>query len=116
MSKDPLVFVFHIRDSINNIVEFTKDKSKEDFFEDKMMQSAVIRELEVIGEAVKNLPVEFRQKYSLVSWKDIVGMRDKIVHYYFGVDLDKVWKVVQEELVVLKKQIFEILAKEKVKM
>ncbi len=116
MKKDPHVFVLHIRDSINYIFEFIRDKSKEDFLKDKMMQSAVIRELEVIGEAIKNLPIEFRQKYSQVSWKDIVGMRDKIIHYYFGVDLERVWKVVQEELVVLKKQIKDILVKEKVKL
>lgn len=116
MNKDSSVFVLHIRDSINNILGFVENISEADFFKNRMIQSAVIRELEIIGEAVKNLPIEFRQKYNQVLWKDIAGMRDKIAHYYFGVDLDKIWKVIKEEITPLKKQVKDILSKEKVKM
>jgi uncharacterized protein with HEPN domain len=75
----------------------------------KLIQNAVIRSIEVIGEAVKNLPSGFRNKHPKIPWNKIAGMRDKIIHYYFGVDLETIWKVVNGEIPLLKKQIFKIL-------
>ena len=112
IKKDPLVFIKHIRDSINEIDSFTKNVSKEKFIEEKLIQNAVIRSIEVIGEAVKNLPKGFRSKYTEIPWNKIAGMRDKIVHHYFGVDLVTVWKVIKESIPELKNNIKNILEKE----
>ena len=78
-----------------------------------MIQNAVIRSIEVIGEAVKNLPKDFKSKYAEIPWNKITGMRDKIIHHYFGVDLETVWKVVKENIPELKNNIKKILKKEK---
>ncbi len=108
MKKDSLIFVEHILDSIKNIEDFIKKVSKESFFKNKEKQSAIIRQIEIIGEAVKNLPLEFKEKYPDIPWKDIAGMRDKLMHHYFGVDIEKVWATLKEDIPELKKQIKEI--------
>lgn len=108
MKKEPLIFIHHILDSIKNIEDFMESTSKSYFFKNKEKQSAVIREIEVIGEAVKNLPASFKSKHMNIPWKDIAGMRDKLMHHYFGVNLDTVWKVVKEDLPELKNNILEI--------
>jgi uncharacterized protein with HEPN domain len=74
-----------------------------------MIQDAVIRNIEIIGEAGKNLSLEFKEKHSNIPWIDIIGMRDKLIQGYFGVDLDIVWRVIQKDLPILKKQIQEII-------
>jgi len=73
---------------------------------------AFVRSLEIIGEAVKNLPSEFREKYSEIPWKEIAGMRDKLIHEYFGVNYRIVWKIVQQEIPRLKEQVERIMEKE----
>ncbi len=113
MSKQPIIFIEHILDSIEKIEMFIKGVSKENFQKNIQLQDALIRRIEVIGEAVKNLPKEFRNKYKNVPWADISGMRDKLTHHYFGVDLEIVWKSVNEEIPELKKYIKEILEKER---
>ena len=112
IKKDPVVFIKHIRDSIDEINSFTKNVSKEKFIRDKLIQNAVIRSIEVIGEAAKNLPINFRNKYLEIPWSKMAGMRDKIIHHYFGVDLETVWKVVKENLLELEIGIEKILEKE----
>ena len=109
MKKDPLVFVKHILDSIKDIEDFSGGLSKNDFLKDNLRQSAILRKIEVMGEAVKNLPRDFTKKHSSIPWEDIAGMRDKVIHHYFGVDLNKVWNVVEYELPKLKKEIQTIL-------
>ncbi|MBI4163140.1 MAG: DUF86 domain-containing protein [Candidatus Aenigmarchaeota archaeon] len=109
MKKDPLVFIKHIRDSIKEIENYTKNVSKESFINNKEKQSAVIRQIEVIGEATKNLPKEFIKKYPSEPWEDIAGMRDKLIHHYFDVDLDLTFDVVKNHLPKLKKTIEKIL-------
>ena len=105
MKKDESILIEHILDSIKNIENFMKDVSKASFFENKEKQSAVIRQIEIIGEAVKNLPSGFKDKNPDVPWKDIAGMRDKLLHHYFGVDMDTVWKVIKEDIPELKQKI-----------
>ncbi len=109
MNKDPLVFISHIIDSIKDIEHFMKNVSKELFFKNKEKRSAVIRQIEVIGEAVKNLPSDFKDRNPNIPWKDIVGMRDKLMHHYFGVDLETIWKTVNRDIPVLKKQVQDIM-------
>ncbi|MBS3101638.1 DUF86 domain-containing protein [Candidatus Woesearchaeota archaeon] len=102
----------HIIDAVNDIESFTKGLTKSKFLKNKLRQSAVIRQLEIIGEASKNLPENFREKYSEVEWKKIAGTRDKIIHHYFGIDLNTVWDIVKKDLPDLKRKIIAILKTE----
>ncbi len=103
--KDDKEFVDDIQESILKIEKYIKKMNYEKFLKDSKTQDAVIRNLEIIGEAVKNLSTTFKQKYKDIEWKKIAGMRDKIIHFYFGVNWDIVWDVINEKLPKLKKQI-----------
>src|SRR3989338_6061916 len=96
-------YIKHIRDAINHIESFIKDCSREDFDVDIEKQSVVVRQIEIIGEATKNLSTEFKNKHRETPWKDITGMRDRIIHRYFEVDLDIVWRAIKADLPKLKK-------------
>lgn len=109
MKKDPLIFIKHIKESIMNIEDFSKNLSKEEFIKNRLKQSAIIREIGIIGEAVKNIPAFFRNKYQEIPWSKIAGTRDKITHHYFGLDLDTVWEIIKKDLPDLKKKIKKIL-------
>ncbi len=105
MSKDTLFFVKHILENIKDIEEFSKGMTKTKLEKNKLKQKAIIRSLEVIGEAVKNLPSSFRHNYPQVEWNKIAGLRDKLIHHYFGVDFNTVWDIIKEDLPKLKKEI-----------
>ena len=109
MIKYPLIFIEHILDAINDIEESIGNFSEKEFKKNKDIKDATIRRIEIIGEAVRNLPDSFKKEYSNIEWREIIGMRDKLIHNYFGVDLEKVWKVVEDEIPKLKKEIKEIL-------
>ena len=104
MKKDPQVYLAHMRDAIQIIREYTKE-GKDAFFRDRKTQDAVIRNLEIIGEAVKILPPELTARHESVPWKSIAGMRDQLIHHYFGVNLKLVWGVVENRLEELDKVI-----------
>ncbi len=108
MKRDIGLFIEDILDSIRNIEEFSKKLNKDKFSTDILRQSAIIRQLEIIGEAVKNIPDSFREKYPNIAWKDIAGFRDVLSHSYFGVNLDRVWKIVEDDLPKLKEEIKKI--------
>ncbi len=110
--KDSLIFVKHIQESIKNIDVFLKGVSENSFLKNVEKQSAVIRQLEIIGEAVKNIPDDFRVKYKDIPWTDIGATRDKIIHHYFGIKLEIIWNIIKKDLPILKKQINEIIKKE----
>ena len=112
MNKDDTVFLKHILDAIDLIESYLKDKSYEEFEENRMLQDAVIREIEIIGEATKNLSVEFRNKYPEIPWRQIADMRDKLIHGYFGVDLGAVWDTATKDIPSLKEKLREILKME----
>ena len=108
MRKDPSIFVGHVIESIGFIQEDIKDASLDDFRASRQLQDIVIRRIEIIGEAVKNLSPEVKDRYPDVPWKRIAGMRDILSHGYFGVDLDLVWNVAIDELGPLKLRLQEI--------
>jgi uncharacterized protein with HEPN domain len=110
MKKDDTVYIKHILDAIHRVEEYTQNIEYKDFIENHLIQDGVIRQIEIIGEAVKRLSNEIREKYTDVSWKDIVGMRNKLIHNYFGVDVDAVWETVKKDIPVLKKKLIGIKA------
>ena len=109
MKRDNRLFVRDIMDSILKIEDYTRGLSQKDFSKDDLTQDAVVRRLEIIGEATKNLPRDFRLKYPDIPWKKMASMRDVLIHVYFRVNVQRVWKVIEEDLVELKRQIKHIL-------
>lgn len=109
MSKDYRVYFFHILEAIENIQKYTKGASKKKFLSVKLIQDAVIRNLEIIGEATKSIPAPIRNKYPHIEWKKIAGMRDILIHDYLGVDLERVWLVLKNRIPGLKKDISKII-------
>ncbi len=107
--KDDRVYLNHILDSIKRIESYTS-KGKEAFFRESIVQDAVMRNLEIIGEAVKNLSPDFRARHSEIPWARIAGMRDVLIHGYFGVRLETVWNAVENRLPELKHHVETLLA------
>jgi uncharacterized protein with HEPN domain len=103
--KDDSIYIDHILQSIDNILEYTKDLSKKDFAHNKLVQDAVIRNFEIIGEATKKVSEDYRRGHTGVPWKAMSGMRDKLIHDYIGVDIAVIWKTVKEDLPLLKEKL-----------
>ncbi len=109
MKKDPTVFLKHILECINLIGEYSKKLSKEDFKGNIELQDAVIRRLEIIGEAARNLPDEFKNNYSDIQWRRIIAARNILAHFYFGIDLNTIWNIIKNDLPQLKEQLESML-------
>lgn len=111
MSKQPKEYLKHILDEIKFLLVSSEDINEDKFMCDETLQRAYSRSLEIIGEATKQLPKDFTDKYPQIDWGLMAGMRDKLIHHYFGVDYAIVWDVVKNELPQLKPQIIGILQK-----
>lgn len=108
MKKDYRILIEHILECINLIEKYIGNITEEDFLINDQLQDAVIRRIEIIGEAVKNIPEDLKRKYPDIPWKRISGMRDVIVHDYFKVDLNLTWQVAKVRIKELKEQINKI--------
>lgn len=108
-------FLLDIIEAIKRIELYTKELSYQDFLKKIETQDAVVRNFEIIGEAVKNISKNLKTKYNNLQWKEIAGMRDKVIHFYFGVNWDIVWKAAKDSLPQLKEKIEGILKKIEVK-
>ena len=97
-------FLCDIKEAIQRIEEYIGEMDYKDFLEDIKTQDAVVRNLEIIGEAVKNISLNLKKKYSEMEWKNIAGLRDKIIHHYFGINWDIVWSAIKDKLPELKKK------------
>lgn len=112
MFKEPIDFLKHISDECTYLLSVNKDLSKDDFLDDETLKRAVVRSLEIIGEATKKIPADFKVKWSFIQWKNMTGMRDRLIHDYIGVNYSIVWDVLKNKIPELHSQIQEILSKE----
>lgn len=108
MKRSLNLYLEDIRTAINKIERYTKTKSFAGFRKDEKTIDAVIRNLEIIGEAAKSIPQETKDMHRCIPWKGIIGMRNKVIHEYFGVDVEILWKTVKEDISGLKEKIEEL--------
>ncbi len=107
--KDNSILLNHIIESIEQIIEYTKDLNLKSFLIDVKTQDAVLRRIEIIGEAAGKLPSSFRKKYNNIKWSSIIGMRNISIHEYFGIDLRLTWNTVKKDIPELERKIKDIL-------
>ena len=112
MSKEPKEYLLHIFDECEFILNSTKELTKEDFVNDETLKRAFTRSLEIIGEATKKIPADVKLKWSSIQWKEMAGMRDRLIHDYIGVNYSIVWDVVKNKIPNLFIQIEELLSRD----
>jgi uncharacterized protein with HEPN domain len=108
MIKYDQLYIDHIFDCIRKIDEFSTGLSLKEFRTNELVQDAIIRNIEIIGEASKKISIDTKETYHNIPWKEIAGMRDKLIHDYLGVDVNVVWKTIKEDIPALKKLMGEI--------
>src|SRR5690625_4449013 len=110
MHKQPIEYLRHISEECNFILtSIPSQKTRADFFSDETLKRAIVRSLEVIGEATKNIPYDFKMKWTFIDWKKMAGMRDRLIHDYMGINYFIVWDVVRNKIPELSKQVREII-------
>lgn len=105
MPRDYRVFLDDILEAVRKVREYTEGLSYEQFSADQKTVHAVVWNLQIIGEATKNLPREIRSRYPDLPWRDMAGLRDVIVHQYFGIKLDVIWKIIRNDVPLLESRI-----------
>lgn len=108
MGRDVHIYLEDILESIAKIEEYVGKKTEHDFMQNTQLQDALLRRLEVIGEAAKNIPAEIREKHPGIPWKQIAGLRDVLIHSYFGVNLKRAWAVIHQDLPTLKNSLLDM--------
>jgi len=108
MEKRDSLYIRHIHDAVEKILAFTQGKTLPEFASDEMLQSAVIHQLLIIGEAANKVSNEFQMKNSQLDWRGMIGMRNKLIHDYFHVSIDELWKTVKDDIPELKKLIEDL--------
>ena len=106
--KDELVYIEHILEAINKIQGYTLGLTKDQFIQNELVVDAVIRNIEIIGEASKKVSKNIQQIYYDLPWKEMAGMRDKLIHDYMGVDTEVIWQTIIEDIPVLKRKLSDI--------
>ena len=109
MKRDDTVYLRHILDAIGLIKEYTRGMSENEFPGNSMAHDAVIRQIEIIGEAARNISDEFQEKHPKLPWAKMVGIRNKIIHEYFNINYAIVWDTIKDDLPILEKSIKKIL-------
>ena len=112
MSPSPVEFLKHIHDECSYLLRLFHENTFEDITSNRTLAYAICRSLEIVGEATKNVPEELRIKYPLVEWRKMAGIRDKIIHDYFGIDYDIIWKTIETKIPSLKEWLEIIIEKE----
>ena len=112
MSKEPIEFLKHIADECTYLISISDNLSKDDFLDNETLKRAVVRSLEIIGEATKKIPADFKVQWGSIQWKNMAGMRDRLIHDYLGVNYSIVWDVLVNKIPELNSQIQEVLNKE----
>ncbi|MBN2681725.1 MAG: DUF86 domain-containing protein [Bacteroidales bacterium] len=105
MHKEDITYIDHAVSCIRKIRKYMKGVSKQKFINDDLLQDAVIRNIEIIGEASRNISLECKNKYAHIPWKEITGMRDKLIHHYMGVDVDVIWSTIKQDIPMLEKEL-----------
>ena len=112
MSKEPKEYLRHIQDECSYIISVTENLVHEDFMDDETLKRAVVRSLEIVGEATKKIPADFKVKWNTIQWKNMAGMRDRLIHDYIGVNYSIVWDVMKNKIPEIHEQITAFLDKE----
>lgn len=113
MSKQPIDYLWHILDECKFILSVTGDNfSKEELLRNETLKRALVRSLEIIGEATKRIPADFKLKWDSINWKNMAGMRDRLIHDYMGINYSIVWDVVRNKIPELTEQIVDVIRNE----
>lgn len=112
MSKELKEYLRHIHEECLYIISVSENLLFEDFIKDETLKRAVVRSLEIIGEASKKIPADFKVKWNTIQWKNMAGMRDRLIHDYIGVNYAIVWDVMKNKIPDMNKQISEFLTGE----